>query len=101
MEYKPEAGIGATEEKSVYEMTHYVLDGALAALDQIERMLPRVKTQVTGYCAGGVIAAILAAWLSARGEDRIASLSLFTTLLDYQDPGPLGHFVSEDSIESI
>ena len=93
--------VNPTEMLAPYEMTHYVLDGALAALDQIERMLPRAKTQLMGYCAGGVIATILAAWLSARGEDRIASLSLLTTLLDYEDPGPLGHFVSADSIESI
>ena len=82
-------------------MTHYVLDGGLSALDQIERILPRARIQVMGYCAGGVIAAILVAWLTARGEDRVASLSLLTTLLDYCEPGPLGHFVSKDSIESI
>ena len=86
---------------ALYEMTHYVLDGALAALDHIDRMLPRVKTQVMGYCAGGIIATILAAWLEARGENRIASLSLLTTLLDYQEPGPLGHLVSKNSIDAI
>ena len=93
--------INPTEMLAPYEMTHYVLDGALAALDQIDRMLPRVKTQVMGYCAGGIIATILAAWLEARGENRIASLSLLTTLLDYQEPGPLGHLVSENSIDAI
>ena len=60
-----------------------------------------VKTQVMGYCAGGIIATILAAWLEARGENRIASLSLLTTLLDYQEPGPLGHLVSKNSIDAI
>ena len=93
--------VNPTELLAPYEMTHYVLDGGLSALDQIERILPRARIQVMGYCAGGVIAAILVAWLTARGEDRIASLSLITTLLDYCEPGPLGHFVSKDSIESI
>ena len=93
--------VNPTEMLASYDMTHYVLDGALAALDQVERILPRVKTQVMGYCAGGIIATILAAWLEARGENRIASLSLLTTLLDYQEPGPLGHLVSEDSIDAI
>ncbi len=84
-----------------YDMTHYMLDGALAALDCVCRMLPSCKPQVVGYCAGGVVSAILAAWLKARGEDRISSLSLLTTLLDYRDSGPLGELVSKESIESI
>ena len=36
--------INPNEMLAPYEMTHYVLDGALAALDHIDRMLPRVKT---------------------------------------------------------
>jgi polyhydroxyalkanoate synthase len=93
--------VNPTEMLAPYDTTHYVLDGALAALDQIDRMLPSVKTQIMGYCAGGVIASIMTAWLKARGDDRIASLSLITTLLDYDEPGPLGRFVSNESIESI
>lgn len=48
-----------------------------------------------------MVATLLTAWLKARGEDRIASLSLLTTLLDYSDPGPLGQFVSAETIESL
>ena len=73
--------INPTEMLAPYDMMHYVLDGGLAALDQIDRMLPRTRTQLMGYCAGGVVATLLTAWLRARGEDRIASLSLLTTLL--------------------
>ena len=93
--------INPTEMLAPYDMTHYVLDGGLAALDQIDRMLPKTRTQLMGYCAGGVVATLLTAWLNARGEDRIASLSLLTTLLDYSDPGPLGQFVSAETIESL
>lgn len=93
--------VNPTPFLATYDMTHYLLDGALAALDYICRILPRCKPQVVGYCAGGVVSAILAAWLKARGDDRISSLSLLTTLLDYRDAGPLGHLVSEEGIESI
>ena len=93
--------VNPTELLATYEMTHYVLDGALAALDCICRMLPGCKPQVVGYCAGGVVSAILAAWLKACGEDRISSLSLLATLLDYKESGPLGNLVSEESIESF
>jgi len=84
-----------------YEMTQYVLDGALTAVDQIERMAPGAKIQLMGYCAGGVIASVLAAWMAARGDHRIVSLTLLTTLLDYTHAGPLGQLVSGERIEAL
>ncbi len=93
--------VNPTALLSQYDMTHYVLDGALAALDQIDRMMPRTQVQLMGYCAGGVIASILAAWLSARGEERVASLTLLTTLLDYEEAGPLGQLVSEARLSAL
>lgn len=94
--------VNPTESLRAYEMTHYVLDGCVQAMDQLARMCPRLPVQVMGYCAGGVLASILTAWMSARGEgDRICSLSLLTTLLDYDAPGPLGRFVTEQSIAHV
>ena len=53
-----------------------------------------------GYCVGGVIAQFCC--LVDRARRRPCCFSVASnTLLDYCEPGPLGHFVSEDSIESI
>ena len=93
--------VNPTELLATYDITQYMFDGALTALDCVCQMLPGCKPQVVGYCAGGIVSAILAAWLKARSEDRISSLSLLTTLLDYRESGPLGDLVSEESIESI
>ncbi len=82
--------VNPTDLLANYDMTHYVLDGALTAVDQIERMAPESKIQLMGYCAGGVIATILAAWMKARGDHRVVSLTLLTTCeLDYSRR-PLG-----------
>lgn len=94
--------VNPSESLRAYDMTHYVLDGCVQAMDQLARMCPKQPVQVMGYCAGGVLAAIMTAWMSARGEaDRISSLSLLTTLLDYQNPGPLGRFVTEQTVEHV
>ena len=94
--------VNPTESLRGYDMTHYVLDGCVQAMDQLARMCPRVPVQVMGYCAGGVLASLMAAWMTARGEgDRICSLTLLTTLLDYAAPGPLGRFVTEQSITHV
>ena len=91
----PDAGLAK------YDVTHYVLDGVLAALDQMDRMLSGQPVQLAGYCAGGVLASIAAAWLAVRGEQRIVSLTLLTTLLDYSDAGPLGDLVTESSVDAL
>ena len=91
----PDAGLAN------YDVTHYVLDGVLAALDQMHRMLGGTPVQLVGYCAGGVLASIAAAWLAARGEQRIISLTLLTTLLDYSESGPLGELVTDASVEAL
>ena len=93
--------VNPSESLANYDATHYVLDGVLAALDQMDRMLGGQPTQLVGYCAGGVLAAIAAAWLKARGEPRVQSLTLLTTLLDYTDPGPLGQFVSQERVDAM
>jgi polyhydroxyalkanoate synthase len=84
-----------------YDVTHYVLDGVLAALDQMHRMLQGQPVQLVGYCAGGVLASIAASWLAARDESRIVSLTLLTTLLDYSKAGPLGEIVTEATVEAL
>lgn len=84
-----------------YSMTEYLLDGALCALDQIQRMLSVPRVQLMGYCAGGVVATLLASWLGRRREHRLASLTLLTTLVDYRNPGPLGDLVTAEAIEGL
>ena len=93
--------VNPTDLLANYDMTHYVLDGALTAVDQIERMAPGSKIQLMGYCAGGVIATILTAWMKARGDHRVVSLTLLTTLLDYSQAGPLAHLVSRERIDAL
>jgi polyhydroxyalkanoate synthase subunit PhaC len=93
--------VNPTDLLANYDMTHYVLDGALTAVDQIERMTPESKIQLMGYCAGGVIATILTAWMKARNDHRVVSLTLLTTLLDYSDAGPLGQLVSRERIDAL
>jgi polyhydroxyalkanoate synthase len=53
---------------------------------------------VFGFCVGGTIAATALAVLAARGRQPAASLSLFTTLLDFADTGVLDVFVDETQV---
>ena len=66
----------------------YCLEGPVAAMRIIERLTGERTLDVFGFCMGGTLAAITAAYLSAAGEaDRVGSLSMIGTLLDFKDTG--------------
>jgi poly[(R)-3-hydroxyalkanoate] polymerase subunit PhaC len=90
-------------DESMRETTFddYLEKGPLAALEVIGQITGASRLNVVGLCLGGVMAAATAAHLAARGEDRIASLTLLNTMLDYTDPGVLGCFVDEAAVDRL
>lgn len=80
----------------------YLELGNLAALDVVRDITGSEKVNLVGLCLGGVMATIATAMLAARGEgDRIHSLTLQNTLLDYSDPGPVASFVDPEIVERL
>jgi polyhydroxyalkanoate synthase len=83
-------------------MSDYLREGLLAALEVVEEITGAPQTNVAGLCLGGTMAAALAAWLTARGEqDRVTSLTVMNTLLDFTLPGQLGVFTDETAIQRL
>jgi polyhydroxyalkanoate synthase len=76
----------------------YVERGAIQALDVARDISGKEKVNVFGFCVGGTIAATALAVQAARGHKPAASLSLFTTLLDFSDTGVLDVFVDETQV---
>jgi polyhydroxyalkanoate synthase len=59
------------------------------------------KVNLIGVCAGGLTTAVAAGVLAARGDDWLASLSLFINILDNRAlDSDFGLFVSERSVNS-
>src|SRR6516164_669775 len=56
--------------------------GVMAALDTITSVVPGQKVQGVGYCIGGTLLSIAAAAMVREEDDRLGSLTLFTTELD-------------------
>ena len=55
---------------------------------RVERICGTGRTAVTGVCAGGIIASVMAAHLAATGQqDRLACFSLLVTVLDTANAG--------------
>ncbi|MGH3996372.1 MAG: PHA/PHB synthase family protein, partial [Pseudonocardiaceae bacterium] len=82
-------------------MSDYLREGPLAALEVVEEITGTQQTNMAGLCLGGTLAAATLAWLAARGQDRVQSLTVMNTLLDFTIPGQLGVFTDEASIQRM
>jgi polyhydroxyalkanoate synthase len=76
----------------------YVEQGVIEALGVASAISGQEKVNVFGFCVGGTLAATALAVEAARGRKPAASLSLFTTLLDFADTGVLDVFVDETQV---
>ncbi len=83
----------------------YMIDGALTAIETAREICGTMKVHAAGYCIGGTVLASLMAWLNMKYEhqDKIPVIdwTLFSTLVDFSEPGDLGVFTGEPAIEAI
>ncbi|HZZ50709.1 MAG TPA: alpha/beta fold hydrolase [Pseudonocardia sp.] len=82
-------------------LSDYLREGPLAALEVIEEITGSRDVNAAGLCLGGTLLAMASAWLAARGESRIRTLTLLNTMLDFSEPGPLGVFTDPDTVSNL
>jgi polyhydroxyalkanoate synthase len=80
---------------------NFMLEGPLAALDAIESATGEHSVNAIGYCLGGTLLASTLAYSVAKGEDRIASATYFTTLVDFTEVGDMAVFIDEEQLASL
>src|SRR6266852_4321335 len=80
---------------------NYMIEGPLAALAAIESATGERNVNTIGYCLGGTLLASTAAYLAAKGDDRIASSTYFVTLVDFTDAGDMAVFIDEQQLVSL
>jgi polyhydroxyalkanoate synthase len=83
------------------DMDDYLELGFQAALDAINAIVPGHKVHATGYCLGGTLLAIAAAAMDRDGDDRLATMTLFTAQTDFTEPGELALFIDESEVSLL
>jgi polyhydroxyalkanoate synthase len=91
----PDPSMGGTT------LDDYLINGPREALDVIAEITGAPKIDIIGLCLGGALTAMLAAYLAKQGDDRIGSITLLNTLLDYSEPGVLGAFTDEKTVRRM
>jgi polyhydroxyalkanoate synthase subunit PhaC len=73
----------------------YLSDGILKAVEVVSDISGQSKINALGFCVGGTMLASALAVAAARKTYPVASVTLLTTMLDFEDAGVLGVFVDE------
>ncbi|HUH60552.1 MAG TPA: class I poly(R)-hydroxyalkanoic acid synthase [Candidimonas sp.] len=73
----------------------YLQSGVLTAIDIAANITGQEQINALGFCVGGTLLASALALARAQGNDPVASLTLLTTLLDFEETGVLDVFVDE------
>ncbi len=76
----------------------YLQSGVLQAIDVVQDITGAQKINALGFCVGGTLLASALALAKARGQDPVNSLTLLTTLLDFESTGILDIFIDETQV---
>jgi polyhydroxyalkanoate synthase len=93
--------VNPDEKLAEKSFENYMMEGPLAALDAIESATGERSVNTIGYCLGGTLLASTAAYLTAKGNNRIASVTYFVTLVDFTNVGEMAVFIDEEQLASL
>ena len=92
--------VNPDERHAKKDFESYMREGVFGALDAIEQATGENDVTAVGYCVGGTLLSVALAHMAATGDKRLSSATLFTTQVDFTDPGDLKVFVDEKQISA-
>ena len=90
---------GETLAEKTFE--DYMFEGPLAAIDAIEKATGEKEINAIGYCIGGTLMAATLSYMAAKNDKRIASITYFTTMVDFAEAGELSVFIDEEQLQAL
>jgi len=82
-------------------MEDYRRSGVMAALHAIQSITGAEQVNAVGYCLGGTLLSIAAAAMAREQDDRLASITLFASQMDFKEPGEMSLFIDESQVAML
>jgi polyhydroxyalkanoate synthase len=83
------------------EFKHYMYEGPIAAIAEIQKITGQQDVNVMAYCLGGTLLGTTLAYLEAQGKNPVKAATFLTTMLDFSDAGELAVFIDEEQISEL
>jgi polyhydroxyalkanoate synthase len=90
-----------TEQDRDLDMEAYLRLGVLEALHAVHAVAPKRKVNAVGYCLGGTLLSMAAAYLTQIGDDRLNTLSLLAAQTDFTEAGELSLFIDDSQLNYL
>ena len=88
----------AVAETQYLTWDDYLNLGPLKAIDVVRDIADADQIHALGFCVGGTILSCAAGVLAARGEDKLATMTLLTTMVDFADTGEIGLLIDHAGV---
>ena len=82
-------------------MRDYLFDGPLEAIKVVREVTGAPEVNLVSVCMGGTLTAMALAHFAAEGDGSVASATYLNTLTDFTEPGMLGMFTDEKTVEAV
>ena len=89
------------KEHTDIDFTYYVKKGFFEAAKVVRDITGQEKINCIGYCIGGTLLATALSYLCKKGTNFVNSATFFTTLTDFEDPGDLSLFITDEYLDEI
>jgi len=83
------------------KLDDYLINGPSTALDVVCEITSSDTVNLVGLCLGGAMTMMTAAYLAGIGDNRIGTITLLNTLIDYSQPGILGTFTDAPTVGKL
>ena len=70
----------------------------MQAIDVARDVTGADDVNALGFCIGGTLLACATAVMKANAEEKVASMTLLTAMLDFAEPGEIGALIDEQSV---
>ncbi|RJG06803.1 alpha/beta fold hydrolase [Noviherbaspirillum cavernae] len=82
-------------------MDDYLHSGVLEALNAVQTIVPERPVNAVGYCLGGTLVSIMAAYFAQREDSRLNSMTLFAAQTDFTEAGELRLFIDDSQLNFL
>jgi polyhydroxyalkanoate synthase subunit PhaC len=89
------------ETMSHLSMDDYLIHGPRTALEVVCEITGASTVDLVGLCLGGTLTMMTATYLDEVGDDRLGTITLLNTMVDFADPGALGRFTDEAAVARL
>ncbi|MBQ1095491.1 alpha/beta fold hydrolase [Streptomyces sp. b94] len=76
----------------------YMKEGLIPALDAVQDITGAEKVNLVGPCLGGTLALMMAAWEADQKHQRVASVTLMNSLIDFSDFSDMLHSPNRERV---